>query len=51
MAGASFEDGVTRLEEQMAVLIRRPRQVENEPGPHEWIESVGCSAAIRLSKR
>jgi hypothetical protein len=41
MAGASLEDRVIRLEERMDVLIRRPRQVENEPEPHEWIESVG----------
>ncbi len=41
MAEASLEDRVTRLEKQMDVLIRGLRQVESEPGPHEWIESVG----------
>ena len=41
MAEASLEDRVTRLEKQMDVLIRGLPQVESEPGPHEWIESVG----------
>ena len=40
MVEASLEDRVTRLEKQMDVLIRGLRQVEREPGPHEWIESV-----------
>jgi hypothetical protein len=49
---ASVEDRLARLEQQVDALIRRPRRIENEPGPHEWIESVGeCSAAIRSSKR
>jgi hypothetical protein len=41
MSAASVEDRLARLEQQMDVLIRRPRRIENEPAPHEWIESVG----------
>jgi hypothetical protein len=41
MSEVSLEDRVTRLEKQMDVLVRGLRQDEIQPGPHEWIESVG----------
>jgi hypothetical protein len=41
MSAASVEERVARLEQQMDALIRRPQRIENEPAPHEWVESVG----------
>lgn len=41
MSGASLEDRVARLEEQMDRLAQRGRQAPEQPRPDEWMESVG----------
>ena len=41
MSGASLEDRVARLEEQMDRLAQIGRPTPEQPGRDEWMESVG----------